>query len=410
MYDLAVLWDWAAFAVRWLHVVTAMAWIGASFFFIALDLGLKKVPNMPVGAHGEEWQVHGGGFYHIQKYLVAPENMPEHLIWHKWQSYITWVSGAALLMIVYWVGGELFLLDPTKADLALWQGILISGGSLTIGWILYDLMCKSKLGETPTFLMLLLFGILVVMSWGYNQIFTGRAALLHLGAFTATIMTANVFFIIMPNQRIVVKDLQEGRTPDPKYGKIAKLRSTHNNYLTLPVVFLMLSTHYPLSFATEHSWVIASLVFLTGVTIRHYFNTMHATGKGPHWTWGVTVILFILIAWLSTAPMNDTYEEAEARPLTATEQRFASAEGFDAAYDVVISNCSMCHAREPVWEGLQWPPKGVLLETKSDVVRHAPQIYMQAGLSHAMPPPNAVQMDDDARRQIVAWVRAASGD
>ncbi|WP_028957610.1 urate hydroxylase PuuD [Sulfitobacter sp. 20_GPM-1509m] len=410
MYDLAVLWDWAAFAVRWLHVVTAMAWIGASFFFIALDLGLKKVPNMPVGAHGEEWQVHGGGFYHIQKYLVAPENMPEHLIWHKWQSYITWVSGAALLMIVYWVGGELFLLDPTKADLALWQGILISGGSLTIGWILYDLMCKSKLGETPTFLMLLLFVILVVMSWGYNQIFTGRAALLHLGAFTATIMTANVFFIIMPNQRIVVKDLQEGRTPDPKYGKIAKLRSTHNNYLTLPVVFLMLSTHYPLSFATEYSWIIASLVFLTGVTIRHYFNTMHATGKGPHWTWGVTVILFILIAWLSTAPMNDTYEEAEARPLTATEQRFASAEGFDAAYDVVISNCSMCHAREPVWEGLQWPPKGVLLETKSDVVRHAPQIYMQAGLSHAMPPPNAVQMDDDARRQIVAWVRAASGD
>jgi uncharacterized membrane protein len=410
MYDLAVLWDWAAFAVRWLHVVTAMAWIGASFFFIALDLGLKKAPNMPFGVNGEEWQVHGGGFYHIQKYLVAPENMPEHLIWHKWQSYITWVSGAALLMIVYWVGGELFLLDPTKADLALWQGILISGGSLTIGWILYDLMCKSRLGETPTVLMLLLFVILVVMSWGYNQIFTGRAALLHLGAFTATIMTANVFFIIMPNQRIVVKDLQEGRTPDPKYGKIAKLRSTHNNYLTLPVVFLMLSTHYPLSFATEYSWIIASLVFLTGVTIRHYFNTMHATGKGPHWTWGVTVILFILIAWLSTASMNDTYEEAEARPLTATEQRFASAEGFDAAYDVVISNCSMCHAREPVWQGLQWPPKGVLLETKGDVVRHAPQIYMQAGLSHAMPPPSAVQMDDEARRQIVAWVRAASGD
>lgn len=410
MYDLAVLWDWAAFAVRWLHVITAMAWIGASFFFIALDLGLKKAPNMPVGAHGEEWQVHGGGFYHIQKYLVAPENMPEHLIWHKWQSYITWVSGAALLMIVYWVGGELFLLDPTKADLSLWQGILISGGSLTIGWILYDLMCKSKLGETPTLLMLLLFVILVAMSWGYDQIFTGRAALLHLGAFTATIMTANVFFIIMPNQRIVVKDLKEGRTPDPKYGKIAKLRSTHNNYLTLPVVFLMLSNHYPLAFATEYSWIITSLVFLTGVTIRHYFNTMHATGKGPHWTWGVTVILFILIAWLSTASMNDTYEEAEARPLTATEQRYASAEGFDAAYDVVISNCSMCHAREPVWEGLQWPPKGVLLETQSDVVRHAPQIYMQAGLSHAMPPPGAVQMDDEARRQIVAWVRAASGE
>ena len=166
MYDLAIVWDWIAFSVRWLHVITAMAWIGASFFFIALDLGLKKAPDMPNGVSSEEWQVHGGGFYHIQKYLVAPQNMPEHLIWHKWQSYITWVSGAALLMVVYWVGGELFLLDPTKADLTLFQGILISGGSLTIGWIAYDFMCKSRLGNHSTALMLLLFVILVIMAWG----------------------------------------------------------------------------------------------------------------------------------------------------------------------------------------------------------------------------------------------------
>jgi uncharacterized membrane protein len=268
-------------------------------------------------------------------------------------------------------------------------------------------LCKSKLGETPTALMLLLFVILVAMSWGYNEIFTGRAALLHLGAFTATIMTANVFFIIMPNQRIVVKDLQEGRTPDPKYGKIAKLRSTHNNYLTLPVVFLMLSNHYPLSFATEYSWIIASLVFLTGVTIRHYFNTMHATGKGPHWTWAVTVILFIVIAWLSTAGMHDTYEEADARALTPYEEKFASAAGYDAAYDAVIGNCSMCHSREPVWDGIRWAPKGVVLETKSDVARHAKAIFLQAGVSHAMPPPNAFEMADESRGAIVAWFRAA---
>lgn len=408
MFGLAVIWDWAGFAVRWLHVITAMAWIGASFYFIALDLGLKKAPNMPAGASGEEWQVHGGGFYHIQKYLVAPQNMPEHLIWHKWQSYVTWLSGAALLMIVYWVGGELFLLDPTKAALSLWQGILISGGSLTIGWICYDLMCKSRLGETPTVLMLLLFAILVAMSWGYNEIFTGRAALLHLGAFTATIMTANVFFIIMPNQRIVVRDLQEGRTPDPKYGKIAKLRSTHNNYLTLPVIFLMLSIHYPLAFATEYSWIIASLVFLTGVTIRHYFNTLHATGRGPHWTWAVSVILFVVIAWLSTEPMLDSLEAAEARDLTPYEQRFASADGFGEAYDVVVGNCSMCHAREPAWEGIRWPPKGVVLETESDVARHGRAIYLQAGVSHAMPPPNAVAtMSDENRAAIVAWFRQA---
>jgi uncharacterized membrane protein len=407
MYDMAILWDWIAFSVRWLHVITAMAWIGASFFFIALDLGLKKAPNMPHGVHGEEWQVHGGGFYHIQKYLVAPENMPEHLIWHKWQSYITWVSGAALLMIVYWAGGELFLLDPTKADLSLWQGILISGGSLTIGWLAYDFMCKSKLGEQPTALMLLLFVILIVMAWGYNQIFTGRAALLHLGAFTASIMTGNVFFQIMPNQRIVVKDLMEGRTPDAKYGKIAKLRSTHNNYLTLPVVFLMLANHYPLAFGTEYAWIIASLIFLTGVTIRHYFNTMHASGAGPNWTWAVTVLLMIIIAWLSSVRVDDTVEQAEARAMTPYEQHYASAEGFDAAYNTVIGNCSMCHAREPYWDGIRWAPKGVVLETKADVARHADQIYLHAGISRAMPPPNAIQMDTQARETLIAWVREA---
>ena len=243
MYDLAILWEWIAFSVRWLHVITAMAWIGASFYFIALDLMLRPSETLPDGAFGEEWEVHGGGFYHTVKYMVAPAELPEHLTWHKWQSYTTWLSGAALLMIVYWVGGELYLLDPNKADLSLTQGILISGASLTLGWILYDQLCKSPLGENPTHLMLILFAILVTMSWGYNQVFTGRAALLHLGAFTATLMTGNVFFQIMPNQRIVVADLKAGRKPDAKYGKIAKLRSTHNNYLTLPVVFLMLSNH-----------------------------------------------------------------------------------------------------------------------------------------------------------------------
>jgi len=407
MYDLAVLWDWIAFSVRWLHVITAMAWIGASFYFIALDLMLKPNADLPDGAHGEEWEVHGGGFYHTVKYMVAPARMPEHLTWHKWQSYTTWLSGAALLMIIYWVGGELFLLDPSKADLALWQGVVISGGSLTVGWLAYDAMCKSKLSERPTLLMLLLFVILVIMSWGYHQIFTGRAALLHLGAFTATIMTANVFFQIMPNQRIVVADLKAGRTPDAKYGKIAKVRSTHNNYLTLPVVFLMLSNHYPLAFATQYSWIIASLIFLTGVTIRHYFNTMHATGAGPNWTWLVTALLMVAIAWLSTFNGLESYEESEARALTAQEQKYAAADNFEDAYFAVVGNCSMCHAREPSWDGLHWAPKGILLETEADVARHAEQVYLQAGLSHAMPPPNAFEMDRASRQTIVAWIKEA---
>ncbi|MGR3504227.1 urate hydroxylase PuuD [Pseudaestuariivita sp.] len=410
MYDLAILWDWIAFAVRWLHVITAMAWIGASFYFIALDLMLKPNDALPEGASGEEWEVHGGGFYHTTKYMVAPARLPEHLTWHKWQSYSTWLSGAALLMIMYWVGGEIYLLDPTKVDLALWQGIVLSGGSLAIGWLIYDQMCKSKLADNPTLLMLLLFVVLVAMSWGYNQVFTGRAALLHLGAFTATIMTANVFFQIMPNQRIVVADLKAGRTPHAKYGKIAKVRSTHNNYLTLPVVFLMLSNHYPLAFGTAYAWIIASLIFLTGVTIRHYFNTMHKTGRGPHWTWGVTVLLMLLIAWLSVAPMQDRLEEAEARALTPLEETFAAADGFEAAYDVVLGNCSMCHARDPFYsETMHWAPKGVHLETVSDVARHAEAIYLQAGLSHAMPPPGAIStMTEENRLALVAWYRNAT--
>ncbi|MDK3072297.1 urate hydroxylase PuuD [Sedimentitalea sp. JM2-8] len=407
MYDLVAFWDWAGFAVRWLHVITAMAWIGASFYFIALDLMLKPNADLPEGAYGEEWEVHGGGFYHTVKYLVAPARMPEHLTWHKWQSYTTWLSGAALLMIVYWAGAELYLIDANKADLAVWQGILISAASLTIGWIIYDFLCKSPLANQPTLLMVLLFVMLVVMGWGYNQIFTGRAMMLHLGAFTATIMTANVFFIIMPNQRIVVADLKAGRIPDAKYGKIAKLRSTHNNYLTLPVIFLMLSNHYPLAFATEWNWIIASLVFLMGVTIRHFFNTMHAGGGRPYWTWAVTTVLFVLIIWLSTASMHEDVDTAEARPMTPYETRLATADGFEDAHDVVLGRCSMCHAREPAWDGILWAPKGVLLETEADVARNAKAIYLQAGISHAMPPANITYMEPEDRAAIVRWYRAS---
>ena len=408
MDDFIIMLEWFAFAVRWLHVITAIAWIGSSFYFIALDLGLKKSPNLPAGAYGEEWQVHGGGFYHIQKYSVAPENMPNHLTWFKWESYATWLSGAAMLMIVYWLGAELYLIDPAKADLSVFQAIIISAGSLLVGWVVYDFLCKSALGNNPTGLMLLLFVVLVVMSWGYNQIFTGRAAMLHLGAFTATIMSANVFLIIMPNQRIVVKDLKEGRTPDPKYGKIAKLRSTHNNYLTLPVLFLMLSNHYPLAFATEYTWIIASLVFLTGVTIRHYFNTLHATGSGPTWTWMATLVIFLIIAALSTASSwNGDYDDLENQPLTKKQESLMLAKGFDDISDIIISRCSMCHAREPVWDGMINAPKGVFLETDHDIVRGAKEIYIQAGVSHAMPPANITNLANEDRIKIVKWFRAA---
>ena len=407
MYDWVVLWEWVEVAARWLHVITAVAWIGSSFYFIALDLGLHRDRNLASGADGEEWQVHGGGFYHIQQYLVAPASMPDHLVWFKWESYATWLSGFAMLVLVYYLGAELFLIDPQVMELQVWQAVAISLASLAFGWVAYTTLCRVFVNANQTVLMVALFGVLVVMSWFYAHVFSGRAAMLHLGAFTASIMSGNVFFVIMPNQRVVVADLKAGRKPDPKYGKIAKQRSTHNNYLTLPVVFLMLSNHYPLIFATEWNWVIASLVFLMGVTIRHWFNTKHARKGNPHWTWFVTVLLFLVVAWLSTAPMR--LVEGEAK-LQGAALVYASSPGFEDVVGIVQGRCSMCHAAEPGWEGLYWPPKGVVLETPAQIAHEAKRIYLQAGVTHAMPPGNLSFIEPEERAKIVEWFRKAGSE
>ncbi|MEZ5805531.1 MAG: urate hydroxylase PuuD [Rhizobiaceae bacterium] len=404
MNEFAIFWDWLSFAARWLHVITGIAWIGSSFYFVALDLGLRQRPGLPAGAHGEEWQVHGGGFYHIQKYLVAPAELPEHLTWFKWESYATWMSGFVLLAIVYYAGADLFLIDRNVLDIPVWAGIALSAGSLALGWIVYDQLCKSPLGNHDTLLMIVLYAIVVFMAWGYTQLFTGRAAFLHLGAFTATIMSANVFMIIIPNQKIVVADLIAGRKPDPKYGKIAKTRSTHNNYLTLPVLFLMLSNHYPLAFGTQFNWVIAALVFLIGVLIRHYFNSNHARKGNPTWTWLVAAILFVLIMWLSTVPKVLTGEPAAA---SAQAEKFVASAHFPAVRDTVLGRCAMCHAAEPSYEGIHHAPKGVMLETDAEIGTHAREIYLQAGRSHAMPPGNVTAISPEERRLLVAWFEGA---
>ena len=400
MYEYAIIWEWLSFAARWLHVITAIAWIGSSFYFIALDLSLQKNPNLPKNVHGEEWQVHGGGFYHIQKYLVAPAELPTHLTWFKWESYATWVSGFALMCIVYYAGADLYLIDRNLWDVEPWIGILTSIGTIVISYLIYDLLCKSKLGQQPTLLMVLLYFILIFAAWGYTQIFTGRAAFLHLGAITATIMSCNVFMVIIPNQKVVVADLIANKTPDPKYGKIAKLRSTHNNYLTLPVIFLMLSNHYPLAFGTEYNWVIASLVFLMGVTIRHYFNSMHARSGKPTWTWAVTIIIFLIIMWLSTVPkiLNTNISK-----IPKSSERFLESQEFENVQDIILTRCSMCHAAEPGYMGIHTAPKNVLLETKEQIARYARDIYLQAGRSNAMPPANVSWMEKDERALLVKW-------
>ncbi len=400
-----VLWDWLGFAVRWLHVITGIAWIGSSFYFIALDLGLRKADRLPEGVDGETWQVHGGGFYRMQKYLVAPPEMPAHLTWFKWESYATWLSGFALLAIVYYFGAELFLIDRSVLDVPVWGAVLISLVGLSAGWIFYDLLCRSGLGENDNWLLGVLFVFVVAAGWGFTQVFSGRGAYVHIGALIATIMTANVFFVIIPNQKIVVADLIAGRSPDPKLGKEAKQRSLHNNYLTLPVLFLMISSHYPLAFATRWNWLIAALVLVIGALIRHFFNSIHA-GKGkPWWTWALAGALFAVIVWLST--FFDDQRDADEASMAGRDPSIAASPAFEEARDVVLSRCSMCHAREPLWAGLGVAPKGVLLEHDGDIVRQARAIELQAVRSRAMPPGNVTQITPEERRVLAVWLGVA---
>ena len=436
-FDTLALREWIEFAVRWLHVVAAIAWIGSSFYFIAVDLGLRKAEGAPAGVIGEEWQVHGGGFYHIQKYGVAPERMPEDLTWHKWEAYTTWLSGALLLAIVYWAGAELFLIDHEKLPLAAWQAIAISILVIGLGWLLYDNLCKFFLRQqragkesvlfSDTALFAVVFVFLTFAGWALGNVFTGRAAFIHVGAMTATIMAGNVAMVIIPNQKIVVSDLIAGRKPDAIYGQIAKQRSLHNNYFTLPVIFLFLSNHYPLATSTAYSWAIIAIVFLLGVVIRHFFNTKHRTGERENWTWGVAAGLFLLMIGLSAYPaFQTTPEEARAVPMTVSDRGAAAVEGsggipiaeprnadmkalaasplFADAQNAVLGRCSMCHARVPTWPGMGHPPMNVVLETEADILREAPRILAQSVASHAMPPGNITGLDDDERELLARWI------
>ena len=328
--------------------------------------------------------------------------MPEHLTWFKWESYSTWLSGFAMLVVAYWFKADLFLIDPSVSSISALQAVIISGGSLIAGWLVYDFMCRSHIANYPTILMLCLYGLLVGVSLGFSNIFSGKAALIHLGAITATIMTANVFLVIMPNQRIVVADLKAGRKPDAKFGKIAKLRSTHNNYLTLPVIFLMLSIHYPLAFGTHYSWLIASIIFIIGVLIRHYFNAKHARKRLPLWTWGLSAVLFVVIMWLSTEPFVDK-KFNKSEQLSIQETKFINGDGFKEVQEIISARCTACHSENPVWNKIFWPPKGLSFQTDADIVKNAHAIFVHSGISRSMPPGNVSGIEESERSSIRQW-------
>ncbi|NIA68683.1 urate hydroxylase PuuD [Pelagibius litoralis] len=392
-----VFWEWLDMAVRWLHVIAGIAWIGSSFYFIALDLSLRKREGLPEGAGGEAWQVHGGGFYNMVKYMVAPARMPDQLTWFKWEAYTTWLSGVALLVLVYYLQAELYMIDAAVMALAPWTAVAISVGGLALGWVVYDLLCKSPLGRNDTVLALVGFVFLVAISYGFTLVFSGRGVYMQMGALIGTMMVANVFVIIIPNQRKVVADLIAGKQPDPKLGAQAKQRSLHNNYLTLPVIFVMISNHYPLAFASKWNWLILAIVLVMGALIRHFFNTKHKGGKEPWWTWGAAALGLTAIVWLSAQPATPV-EEAKV------PQGYEMAE----VENVVLSRCSMCHAAEPLWEGITVAPKGVLLETPAQIRAHARAIEMQVVRSHAMPPGNITEIEAEERQLLAAWLAAGA--
>ncbi len=390
-----VLTEWLSLIVRWLHVIAGIAWIGSSFYFIHLDLSLKSRSNLPEGVKGDAWQVHGGGFYHMVKYLVAPSQMPDELTWFKWEAYTTWLSGFALMVIVYYLGADLLLVDRTVLDIDPRTAIALSLALLLVPWLIYEGLCRSPLGKSEIALALVGYVFLVAITYGYTHVFSGRGAFNQIGALIGTIMVANVFAIIIPNQKKVVAALLAGKEPEAALGEQGKQRSVHNNYLTLPVVFLMISIHYPLLYATKYNWLIVGIVLAIGPVIRHFYNSRHGGKGSPWWTWGVAAAGMAAIAWLSAAGPRETGARVSRLDVKA-------------AHDVVLSRCSMCHMSEPVWAGIHAPPLGVLLDTPENIRRHARLIALNAVRSSAMPPGNITQMTPDERQILAAWIAAGA--
>jgi uncharacterized membrane protein len=384
--------EWLSAVIRWLHVVAGIAWIGSSFYFIHLDLSLKATPGRPDGTQGEAWQVHGGGFYNMVKYVVAPSRLPKELTWFKWEAYTTWLSGFALLWVVYYLNADLFLIDRSVFDISPSAMIAISVATLLVGWLVYEAMCRSPLGDHENALAGVGFVFLVVLCYAATHLFSGRGAFTQIGALIGTMMVANVFVIIIPNQKKTVAALLAGQAPDPRYGKEAKQRSVHNNYLTLPVVFLMLSNHYPLMFATRYNWVIFALVLVIGMLIRHFYNLRHADLPNPWWAWAVAGLAMAAIGYLSWAGARISQDASAAAPAVTLDQ----------VAEVVATRCSVCHAPEPVWAGFAQPPKNVMLDTPENVLRHRREIAINAVLTNAMPPGNVTEITEDERRLIGA--------
>lgn len=384
----AYLVDWLNLFFRWFHVIAGVAWIGASFYFVWLDLNLKTPPQWKKdkGIKGDLWAIHGGGIYEVAKYELEPETMPEKLHWFKWEAYTTWLTGFALLCIMYYWGADQYLIDPTKMLLTQFEAIAISLGFLVGGFVFYELLVKSPLQHSPKLFGAILFAGLVFSAYALGEIFSDRAAYLHVGALIGTIMAGNVFFGIMPAQRELVRAIEAGEKPDARPAQFAKLRSTHNNYFTLPLIFIMISNHYPMTYGHEHAWLILALISFNAAFVRHYFNLKHQGQNKPWILVAGLVFLFGIIGYMLPKPVDMTDE------LITNNQ----------VLEISKQRCASCHAAQPTQAGFAAAPGGIMLETIDELLVNKPRI-LQAVQSNYMPLANMTNMTEDERTKMIRW-------
>ena len=386
--------DWLQLILRWVHLITGIAWIGASFYFVWLDNSLtppRDRADADKGVGGELWAVHGGGFYVVRKFRIAPEALPATLHWFKWEAYWTWISGFALLVVMYYLHAQTYLIDPSVADIAPWQAIASSVALIAAGWIFYDQLCKRLGLEREAWIAAAMVAFVALTAWALSHLFSGRGLYIQIGAMLGTIMVANVAHVIIPGQRRLVEAKRRGGAPDPIDGARGKQRSVHNNYFTLPVLFVMISNHYPMTYGHRYGWLVLIAILLLAAYVRHFFNLRH---KGRS-VWAIPASAAAGAAALAFAI-------APQPPPRAAQQA-----SFVDVQSIVARRCASCHAEHPTQSGFATAPKDVKLDTPQRIVASAPRIYEQAVLLRAMPIGNLTGMTDAERATIASWV--ASG-
>jgi uncharacterized membrane protein len=385
-------WGWGDLVFRWLHVIAGIAWIGSSFYFIALDNHLEP-PAAPGdaerGVGGEVWEIHGGGFYRVEKFRVMPEQLPEKFYWFKWEAYTTWLSGFALITVVYYAHASTFLVDPSVADITTGQAIALSIGGLALAWIVYDALCR-LLGSNERLLAVCVAAFVVLAAWGAGQLFAPRAAYIEVGAMLGTIMAANVFFVIIPMHWKLVHAKEAGEEPDPAWNARGKQRSVHNNYLTLPVVVAMLSNHFPFTYGHDNSWLVLVCLMALGALTRHYFNLRH-TGRDAWWILVVVAAGTVALAFA-------------IRPQSISSNASGPPPSFATVRAIVENRCAPCHSLSPTEPGYSSPPAGIVLETSAQIKAAAALIQTAAVDSKAMPLGNVTRMTQAERDTLARWL------